>query len=119
MSTATLIESLEWLLKRANGSQHKIDTQAIRTVLAALRTSLCLLLLAGTVNAQAPVFVPIVKPSSVIVVNGCGAGCPKSHGAKLSGPRLSGPALHTRAKHRNNDPYGRSHLDEHYGPHKR
>ncbi len=63
--------------------------------------SVALLLAVPAMASPAPVFVPIVKPSAVIVL-----GCPSG---RCPAPR-TGPKINTRAKHRNNDPFGRSHL---------
>ena len=97
MSIASLVESLEWLLKHAEGSHVEIDIYTVKKVLDVLKAATVAL-------AVAPVFTPVASaPKAVIVVCGSG-GCTVS----------ARPRIHTRATHRNNDPFGRSHLDEHH-----
>jgi hypothetical protein len=96
ITTQALIESLEWLLKRANGSHVAIDIYTLRKVLDALKAAAAvLLLLVGTADAKPH------KPT-------------KPHAAKVvRSAQLPGQKLRTRATHRNPDPFGRSGLDQH------
>ena len=113
MSVANLVESLEWLLKHA-GWHIEIDIYTVRKVLNILKGIAAVLLLAGTVNAQ-PVFVPIFKPSSVIVLNCPSGHCSQSRGypARNSTPaRNTGTMIHSAAVTWTNTTDPRGNTDE-------
>jgi hypothetical protein len=92
ITTPALIESLEWLLKRANGSHVQIDIYTLRKVLDALKAGAIVLVLATTVQA-----------GHVRTVRGHVQG-------QLPGQMLN---QSMRSSPRNNDPFGRSGLGDH------
>jgi hypothetical protein len=94
ITTHALIESLEWLLKKANGSHVAIDIHAVRKVLDALKATAVVLLLCGSVDAHA---------ANRAVIHRKALG-------ELPGQRLN---RSMRSSHRNNDPFGRSGLGDH------